>query len=423
MTRLKLFGRKWIRPPGSQTTEASGRRNGQVFQIIVNTAARTKSDTALVLTGGGARAAYQVGVLRALAHILPHGAPNPFPIVCGTSAGAINAAAIAAGATDFHRAARRMQLVWRNFRANQVYRTDPIGIAATGARWLFEPVLRRFGMSKPVSLLDNSPLRELLKARLDLHEVGDVISAGILRALAITASSYDSGESITFYQGNDLLSGWRRARRVGVRVEIDVEHLLASSALPFIFPPTRIHREYFGDGSMRQMAPVSPALHLGAQRLFVISVEREITEEPERVKVDAYPSLAQIAGHALNSIFLDGLEADIERVERINRTLRLIPPDSRDPDVFQLREIDVMVMHPSQDLGALAAQYARTLPLAVRILLGAIGGMRRDGGTLVSYLLFEQDYCRALIDLGYKDAMMRREEVERFLGPQKPGTS
>jgi NTE family protein len=388
----------------------------------VSATVRSKSATALVLTGGGARAAYQVGVLRALAHILPHGAPNPFPIVCGTSAGAINAAAIAAGATDFHRAARRLQLVWRNFRANQVYRTDLIGLAATGARWLFEPVLRRLGMSRPVSLLDNTPLRELLRARLDLHEIGDVIGAGILRALAINVSSYDSGESISFYQGNDLLSGWRRARRVGVRVEIGVEHLLASSALPFIFPPVRIHREYFGDGSMRQMAPVSPALHLGARSLFVISVGRELIGEPERVKVDNYPSLAQIAGHALNSIFLDGLEADIERLERINRTLRLIPPDKRDPDVFQLREVDVMVMHPSQDLGALAAKYARTLPLAVRILLGAIGGMRRDGGTLVSYLLFEQDYCRALIDLGYKDTMARREEVERFFGTQHKET-
>jgi len=381
----------------------------------VNATAPTKSVTALVLTGGGARAAYQVGVLRALAHILPHGTSNPFPIVCGTSAGAINAAAIASGATDFHRAVRRLQLVWRNFHADQVYRTDPIGLAATGARWLFEPVLRRLGLNKPVALLDNTPLAGLLRARLDLHEVGDAISSGALRALAITASSYMSGESISFYQGNDLLSGWRRARRVGVRVEIGVEHLLASSALPFIFPPAKIHREYFGDGSMRQMAPVSPALHLGAQRLFVISVGRQITDAQERVQVDSYPSLAQIAGHALNSIFLDGLEADIERVERINRTLRLMPPHSRDPDVFQLREVDVMVMRPSEDLGALAAKYARTLPFAVRVLLSAIGGMRRDGGTLVSYLLFEQDYCRALIELGYKDTMARREEVEHFL--------
>lgn len=378
--------------------------------------ARAKSDTALVLTGGGARAAYQVGVLRALAHILPHGISNPFPIVCGTSAGAINAAAVAAGANDFHRAVRRLQLVWRNFRANQVYRSDPVGIAATGLRWLLEPVLRRLGRKQPVALLDNSPLRQLLQERLDLHELGDMISAGALRAFAISASSYSTGESISFYQGNDLLSGWRRARRVGVRAQIQVEHLLASSALPFIFPPVRIGCEYFGDGSMRQMAPVSPALHLGAQRVFVISVGRQMTEERERVNTDAYPSLAQVAGHALNSIFLDGLETDVERLQRINRTLRLMPAESRDPDLFQLREVEVLVMRPSEDLGAIAAQHAKTLPVAVRVLMSLIGGMRRGGGTLVSYLLFEKSYCRALIDLGYRDTMARRDEVVRFLG-------
>lgn len=376
---------------------------------------RPKSDTALVLTGGGARAAYQVGVLRALAHILPHGISNPFPIVCGTSAGAINAAAVAAGANDFHRAARRLQLVWRNFRANQVYRSDPLGIAATGIRWLLEPVLRRLGRKAPVALLDNAPLRDLLRKRLDLHELGDMVSSGALRAFAISASCYSTGESISFYQGNDLLSGWRRARRVGVRAQIGVEHLLASSALPFIFPPVRIRNEYYGDGSMRQMAPVSPALHLGAKRVFVISVGRQQTEEREGAKSDAYPSLAQIAGHALNSIFLDGLETDVERLQRINRTLRLMPPESRDPDLFQLREVEVLVMRPSEDLGALATQYARALPIAVRLLLSLIGGMRRGGGNLVSYLLFERDYCRTLIDLGYRDTMARREEVVQFL--------
>jgi NTE family protein len=382
----------------------------------VTATARANSDTALVLTGGGARAAYQVGVLRALAHILPHGTSNPFPIVCGTSAGAINAAALAAGANDFHRAVRRLQLVWRNFRANQVYRSDPVGIAATGLRWLLEPLLRRLGRKQPVALLDNTPLRELLQERLDLHELGHMISAGALRAFAISASCYSTGESISFYQGNDLLSGWRRARRVGVRAEIGAEHLLASSALPFIFPPVRIGGEYFGDGSMRQMAPVSPALHLGAQRVFVISVGRQQTRQREGVNKDAYPSLAQIAGHALNSIFLDGLETDVERLQRINRTLRLMPPESRDPDLFQLREVDVLVMRPSEDLGALATQHARSLPIAVRLLMSLIGGMRRGGGTLISYLLFEKSYCRALIDLGYRDTMAQRDEVERFLG-------
>ena len=376
---------------------------------------RAKSDTALVLTGGGARAAYQVGVLRALAHILPHGIANPFPIVCGTSAGAINAAALAAGADDFHRAARRLQLVWRNFRANQVYRSDPLGIAATGMRWLLEPVLRGLGRKAPVALLDNAPLGELLRERLDLHELGDMVGSGALRAFAVSASCYGTGESISFYQGNDLLSGWRRARRVGLRSEIGVEHLLASSALPFIFPPVRIGNEYFGDGSMRQMAPVSPALHLGANRVFVISVGRQQTEEKEQGRQDVYPSLAQIAGHALNSIFLDGLETDVERLQRINRTLRMMPPESRDPDRFHLREVEVLVMRPSADLGALATQHARSLPIAVRLLMSLIGGLRRGGGNLVSYLLFERDYCRTLIDLGYRDTMGRRKEVTQFL--------
>lgn len=380
------------------------------------TTAQPKPDTALVLTGGGARAAYQVGVLRALAHILPHGIVNPFPIVCGTSAGAINATAIAAGAADFHRAVRRLQLVWRNFHAGHVYRSDPLGVAATGVRWLAEPVLRRFGRDKPLALLDNTPLAELLGDRLDLHELGNVISRGQLRALAITASGYTTGESISFYQSNDLLGGWRRARRVGMRTEIGVNHLLASSALPFIFPPVRIDREYFGDGTMRQMAPVSPALHLGAQRLFVISVGRQTTVPAERVQTDSYPSLAQIAGHALSSIFLDSLEADLERLERINRTIRLMPPQARDPELFQLREIEVMVIRPSQDIGALASHHAHTLPVAVRMLMSIIGGMRKGGGTLLSYLLFESGYCRALIDLGYRDTMARREEVMRFFG-------
>jgi NTE family protein len=267
-----------------------------------------------------------------------------------------------------------------------------------------------------VALLDNAPLRRLLRERLDLHEIGDVISRGELRALAVTASAYGSGESISFYQGNDLLTGWRRARRVGTRVEIGLDHLMASSALPFIFPPVRIHREFFGDGSMRQMAPISPALHLGARRVFVISVARQRAPDHERVKAETYPSLAQIAGHALNSIFLDGLETDLERLERINRTIRLMPPESRDPDLFHLREVDVMVIRPSLDIGSLAARHAHALPIAVRTLLSIIGGMRKGGGTLVSYLLFEQEYCRALIDLGYRDTMARREEVAQFLG-------
>jgi NTE family protein len=371
--------------------------------------------TALVLTGGGARAAYQVGILRALSHMLPRGCANPFPIVCGTSAGAINAAAIASGADDFHRAVRRLLMVWRNFHAAQVYRADALSVASTGARWLSAMVVGGLGKGNPTSLLDNSPLRALLQQHLEFDGIRASVASGALRALSITASGYTSGQSITFFEGAENLSGWARVRRVGLPVKIGVEHLLASSALPFIFPAIRVHREYFGDGSMRQIAPISPALHLGADRVLVIGVGRQLMGQPERTRVEDYPSLAQIAGHALNSIFLDTLETDVERLERINRTVRLVPPRDRQRNGFALREVETLVLRPTEELDVIAAEYAHTLPRAIRWLLRGLGAGGRGGSTLTSYLLFEREYCRAVIDLGYRDAMRRRDEILRLI--------
>jgi NTE family protein len=370
--------------------------------------------TGLVLTGGGARAAYQVGILRALAHILPRGCPNPFPIICGTSAGAVNATALASSAFDFHRAVRRLLLVWRDFHVEQIYRADLSGVIATGARWLGAMMLGGLGDRNPTSLLDNSPLGELLRERLELHGVQQSIDSGVLRAVSVTTSGYTSGHSVTFFQGVPELTGWQRARRIGVRATIDIDHLMASSALPFIFPAVRIRREYFGDGSMRQIAPISPALHLGADRVLVIGVGRQLTGHEERVPVEGHPSLAQIAGHALSSIFLDTLEVDLERLERINRTVRLIPVEDRVRSSFPLREVDVLVIRPSEDLDEIASHYTHTLPRAVRGLFRGVGATSRGGANLLSYLLFEPGYCRALIDLGYRDTMARRDELERF---------
>jgi NTE family protein len=354
--------------------------------------------------------------MRALSHILPRGCPNPFPIVCGTSAGAINAAALASSAIDFHRAVRRLLLVWKYFHAEQVYRADAPGVLATGLRWLIALTVGGLGRNNPSSLLDNSPLRELLRKLLDLEGVQTAIDAGALRALAVTASGYTSGQSVTFFQGVAGLHGWQRARRIGVAAPIEIEHLMASSSLPFIFPAVRIRSEYFGDGSMRQIAPVSPALHLGADRVLVIGVGRQSSDRPQRVLTDGYPSLAQIAGHALNSIFLDTLEVDIERLQRINRTVRLIPPDQQVRSEFPLRVVDTLVIRPSEELDSIAANHARTLPSAIRWLLRGLGATRRGGATLISYLLFEPGYCQALIDLGYRDTMSRRTEVMDFIG-------
>ena len=249
----------------------------------------------LIMTGGGARAAYQVGVLRALCELLPDDVRTPFPIICGTSAGAINAAVLAVDAGDFRRGVRRLMTVWKNFRVHHVYRADPWGAFSNSLRWVLTVATGGLLARQPVSLLDNSPLADLLAKHLDFDAIRRAIDAGQLTAFSITCSGYTSGQSVTFFQGAPGLEPWQRARRIGVPMPITVGHLLASSALPFIFPPKQLNREYFGDGSMRQIAPVSPALHLGADRLLVIGVGRQLQQKPDRVQADTHPSLAQIA--------------------------------------------------------------------------------------------------------------------------------
>jgi NTE family protein len=369
----------------------------------------------LVLTGGGARAAYQVGVLRAIAELVPESVRNPFPIICGTSAGAVNAAVLAANGSDFRRGVRTLMTVWKNFRAYHVYRADPVGVFRNTLQWLTAVVAGGgLGRQTPVSLLDNSPLSELLRNRLDFSTIQSAIDAGDLMAVSITCSGYSSGQSVTFYQGVPGLQPWSRARRIGISMPIAPDHLLASSALPFIFPAVHINREYFGDGSMRQIAPVSPALHLGADRLLIVGVGRQLSHQPERTKTEGYPSLAKIAGHCLNSIFLDSLEVDLERLQRINRTLSMMPPEVAAKNAVSMQQVDFRLISPSEELERLATNFKHELPRAIRFLL--YGALRRSGSNLLSYLLFEKSFCRALIQLGYKDTMDRKDEILAFLG-------
>src|SRR5690606_13539421 len=308
----------------------------------------------LILTGGGARAAYQVGVLKAVSELLGGTAVNPFPIVCGTSAGAVNAAALAIGADDFARSVRTLSEVWENFHAHHVFRSDLLGTMKTGARWL--GALTLLYRNNPVSLLDNTPLRELLERSLDFSRIQQNIDAGALYAVAVTASGYSSGQSVTFYQGGPHIDGWERTQRVGAARPLSVDLVMASSALPFIFPAVKVHREYFGDGSMRHIAPISPALHLGADRVMIIGTGRQTAVTP-RVRSNIYPSLAQIAGHALNSIFLDSLSADIERLQRINRTLQCVSSERARECDLRLRHIDLLVMSPSEPIERLAMRH------------------------------------------------------------------
>jgi NTE family protein len=376
----------------------------------------------LILTGGGARAAYQVGVLKAIAEILPRRARSPFQIVCGTSAGALNAAALAANARSFRKGVQYLVSTWQGFHANLIYRTDVIGVLKNTIIWFAGLLFSAIGINKlaRVSLLDNSPLVEFLEEMVPYEKIQENIDAGLLHALSITASGYGSGQSVTFYQGVSQLKPWRRTGRVGVPTQIEIKHLLASAALPFIFPATLINREYFGDGSMRQIAPLSPAMHLGATRVMVIGVTVNVySEQAGRSDIADYPSLARIAGHALNSIFLDSMEVDLERARKINDLVEIMPEEMRAQ--ANLKHVDVLVVSPSQPLEKIADRYAAEMPWTIRLLLRLVGA-RQNGGILISYLLSESKYTRALIDLGYQDAMKRRDEIMRFLDVQPQST-
>ncbi len=285
--------------------------------------------TGLILSGGGARAAYQVGVLAAIADLLPESAENPFEVIVGTSAGAINAVSLACGALDFQQAIRKLTSVWQSFRTELVYRTDWWGVLRQAGRFIGQHLLGLGRGLAPVALLDNSPLRDLLLKELDFSGINLAVARRKLRAVAITAFAYQSGQAVTFYQGRGNIDPWMRHRRHGLPARLRIEHLMASSAIPLLFPPVRLNNEYFGDGAVRQAAPISPALHLGADKVLVIGVRSQTQEEQIIPMTARPPSLAQIGGHLLNSTFIDNLESDLELLGRLNTLGQMLPQSQR----------------------------------------------------------------------------------------------
>lgn len=375
-----------------------------------NSNSNQNSRTALLLGGGGARAAYQVGVLKALAELVPEGCPNPFPIICGTSAGSINTVAMASNANNFHQGVERITQVWSNFKLEHVFYADAKNLARRISRWAWCNLGPGNWRNGPSSLLDNTPLRHLLTQHVDFDRIDKAISEGHLRGYCITACSYTSGESKTFFDGAEEISSWQRNRREGIRCKLSIDHLMASSAIPVIFPSVKLNDEHFGDGSMRQSSPISPAIHLGADKVLIVGLrineDKETPDPPEH-----RPSLGQISGYVLDTLFLNSLQSDLERMDRTNKVLQDHPDDTPQ----QLKQIDYRLVAPSEDIADIAQAHYDSLPKSFRMALKLLGMGKSNSRRLVSYLMFDGTFCQRLIELGYKDAMQQRDSLTDFL--------
>ncbi len=370
--------------------------------------------TALVMPGGGARGAFQVGVLKALAELLPRGGANPFSVISGTSAGAVNSIVLAASAKNYRSAVAELERVWGHFRCHHVYKTDNLTMLKSSLHWLLAIVFGGWLVGAPRSLLDNAPLRELLQRNVDFPKIQEAIESGCLDAVAITAAGYESARSTSFFQAAAGQRSWERTRRLGRRGDLNLDHVMASIAVPMIFPPVRVGDEFFGDGAMRQATPMSPAIHLGADRILVLGIRDETGDAAEE-QADSPPSFGQIAGYMLDTLFMDGLYTDLERITRINQFIDAVPAKNISGPLTQVRAIDTMLIVPSKDLRVIAYKHRQELPFAIRTLLRGVGGPNPDENRLLSFLLFEKAYTRDLIKLGYQDAMEVKDQLLDFV--------
>lgn len=376
-----------------------------------------KQVTGLILPGGGARNAYQAGVLKAISDMLPDNARNPFDVISGSSSGALNAVLLASSATRFQEGVDRLWGIWSNFHVGKVFKVDSWTAIKSAFGWSTNFLLGGLVKNQPRSVLDNTPLRELLERHIRFARIQQAIDAGALRAVSVTASGYTSGLSVTFYQGIKDLMSWKRTRRTGQPTELTLNHLMASSAIPVLFPAVKLRNEYFGDGSMRQTAPLSPALHMGANRLLIIGVRSPGQDaQPEDEGDVNYPLFGQISGYIFDTLFMDSLDADIERMRRINHTITETRSKRVEYKDTSLRQIDYLVISPSEDVREIVAKYVDNFPSSVRILLKGIGALAREGRPLMSYLMFDAPFCKELMELGYRDGMAAKEQILHLLG-------
>jgi NTE family protein len=376
-----------------------------------------RGDLAVVLSGGGARAAYQVGVLRGLARHLPE---TRFSIVIGVSAGAINAAFVASHPGNLHEAMEEFAGIWGGLRVEDIFRLDTRSLAQNVLTWLRWAT--RLTTGEPLlgpeirGLVDTEPLRVTIQRASavvdgEIFGIGRNLEQGRLKTIALTALDYTTGQTVTWVQGKDIRP-WSGTHWKSVQTRLTVEHVMASCSLPLIFPAVRVGNSHYGDGGVRLAAPLAPALHLGARRVLAISARYEQSpEEADRPQITGYPPPAQILSHLLNAVFLDVLDQDVGRLESVNQLLSKLPPEERNG----LQPVDIQVIRPSEDLGKLAAAYEPQLPEAFRLLTRSLGTKETTTPDFLSYLMFQPDYLAHLIRLGEADAEARLPELRQLL--------
>lgn len=369
------------------------------------------STVGLILSGGGARAAYQMGVLKAIAAHLPRNQKSPFKVISGTSAGAINAVSLATHASCFHLGVKKSEWVWKNFKTEQVYVSSWTGVYSH----LFKNFLSRFskrGQDRATSLLNNEPLKVLLKQVVNFQRIDRNILTDHLSAISVAASSYSDGNSIAFFQSKDS-EEWSRAKRKGIKTVLTTRHLLASAAIPLVFPSVKIGNQYYGDGAIHQLSPLSPTIHLGADKILIIGVAQP-SDDKYYGHSEFHPNSAAITGHLLDTVFTDSMNSDLERLDRINQTLEHTSEDKVD-----LKKIETLVINPSRNFNQIAQNYYCHLPPAIRFLMRFFGVKQNSESALLSYILFEKPFTEKLIQIGYEDGLERIDEILEFLELEK----